>query len=500
MLRDDTLSVRAPRALAAAIALLTAGAAAPALAQTTVTLNVPKAQVVYATLRGGSYANANISNILETRASTNATYIRRTLLKFDTQNGVPAGANVTSAIMTITVKDASADASRDISAYQTTMSWDETQTTWNLRRKGQSWNTPGGDLGTKLDTEKVSNVPGTKVSFDITPLVQQAVAGKLGSSRYTRVALLDLGSSTKESYRAYATPDDPDVTARPVLKVTYGGSVPAPTPTPTPTPDPTPAPAPAPSGGSTLKVLEYNVHHGGIGTDGKYNPGRIVDWIVKIDPDIVSLCEMESHDSYDSGDGPTQYQAMLEQKTGVKWYVWDMQDYGDWTSAGIRNAILSKIPFSSTYRHEFSIGKDRTIGGVTITVNGRTINFMSTHYDPDSRSYRTTQAKETVPYATGFAEDRIMLGDFNDQPSQAPITTLTAKYYDAWAEAVKKGMQKSAPDNPNGYTRNSRIDYVFYSRESSHLTLTKVEVVDTRDSNGVMPSDHRPLVATFTVK
>ncbi len=217
-------------------------------------------------------------------------------------------------------------------------------------------------------------------------------------------------------------------------------------------------------------------------------------------PDIVSLCEVESRDWYTSGDGVAQYKALLEQKTGVRWYSWAIQDYGDWTSPGIRNAILSKLPFISTYRQEFSVGKDRTIGGVTVAVNGRSVNVMSTHFDPDSRSYRTTQAAETVGYARGFAENRIILGDFNDQPTRAPITTITAAYHDAWAEAVRKGIQKSAPDNPNGYTRRSRLDYVFYSRGANHLTLKSVQVVDTRDSRGVMPSDHRPLVATFAVR
>ncbi len=487
MLRYATHPVRARCALLIAVGLL-AGIASPALAQTAVTLNVPSSQVVYATLRGGDYATTNYDTTLETQANTNLTYARRAMLKFDTQNYVPSGAQVSSAILTITVKRGSTEASRQISAFQVTTSWSEHETTWKRRRVGQAWGSAGGDLGTKLATETVSNVPGTRVSFDITPLVQQAVTGRLGSSRYTRVALIDLGSSIRQSWRAYGTPDDSDVSSRPVLRVTYGGSTVA------------PSPAPAPTSGSTLRVLEYNVHHGGIGTDGVYNPGRVINWIVKMNPDIVSLCEMESRDSYDSGDGVAQYKAALEQKTGVKWYSWDIQDYGDWTNGGIRNAILSKIPFSATYRHEFSIGKDRTIGGVTITVNGRNINFMSTHFDPNSRTYRTTQATETVGYAKGFAEDRIVLGDFNDQPTQRPITTITAGYYDAWAEGVKKGIQKSAPDNPYGYTRNSRIDYVFYSRGEAHLTLKSVEVVDTRDSKGIMPSDHRPLVAVFSVQ
>ena len=67
-------------------------------------------------------------------------------------------------------------------------------------------------------------------------------------------------------------------------------------------------------------------------------------------------------------------------------------------------------------------------------------------------------------------------------------------------KAKKAGIAYSPPDNPEGNTRNSRIDYIFYSRGEQHLTLRKVQVVETRDANGVMPSDHRPVVAEFLVQ
>lgn len=464
--------------------LIVAGVAS---ADTTVTLNVPKTQVVYATLRGGTYANKNISNILETRRASDMSYERRALLKFDTQNTIPQGSTVTSAELTIVVKDASADATRRLAVYQGTTSWTETEATWNIRRTAQNWGHAGGDMGTQINIQTVGTA-GTKVTFDVTALVKEAVAGSLGSSRYTRIELVDLDAATSDSYRSYYTPDDATVSLRPKLTVTYGS---ASTP---------PPPPPSTTGtGTTLRVLEYNIHHNGVGTDGVYNPNRIADWIVKEKPDVVSLVEVESRDGYYSGDGPTLYKNLLEARTGVTWYSWDIQSYGDWTGSGIRNAILSRHPFISTYRHEFSIGTGRTIGGVTISVNGRNINLMSTHIDPYTESHRITECKELVPYAAGFAEDRIVTGDFNALPGTTEMGIMTAAYYDGWAEAVKRGIQLSAPDNPYGHTRNGRIDYIYYSHAEQHLTLKSVQVVDTRDANGYMPSDHRPLLAVFTV-
>ena len=80
------------------------GATSVASAQTTVTLNQPSSQVLSATVRGGSYANTNQEWALETRASDDLEYNRRALLKFDTENTIPKGTAITSALMTVTVQ------------------------------------------------------------------------------------------------------------------------------------------------------------------------------------------------------------------------------------------------------------------------------------------------------------------------------------------------------------------------------------------------------------
>ena len=52
----------------------------------------------------------------------------------------------------------------------------------------------------------------------------------------------------------------------------------------------------------------------------------------------------------------------------------------------------------------------------------------------------------------------------------------------------------------NGQTKNGRIDYIFYSKSSLNLTVKSSQVYDTRDANGAMPSDHRPVLTTFIVR
>jgi endonuclease/exonuclease/phosphatase family metal-dependent hydrolase len=480
VIRNATTAV-----LGAALLIASAGTAA---AQTTITLQEPNTRAWSATVRGGSYASKNLRTILETRSSTNPEYHRRALLKFDTQNTIPAGKSITSAILTVTVRDGSGDSSRRIGAYQVTTSWDENEVTWKVRRTSTNWASAGGDLGTKLTEKVVGNATGSKVSFDVTPLVRQAVAGSLGSSRYTRIALVDLDGSTNESWRSYYTSYDGNSSVRPTLKVTYGSTSTSTTTTTT-------------TSGKILRVLHWNISKNGWGTDGRYDPNRIVSVVAKVNPDIISFNEVERWNSYSKGaDGVAQYKSLLEQKTGAKWYVWHAQAYGVWDDKGLINVIYSKIPFSSTYRHIYSAGKLKSVGGVTINYNGRNINFMTTHFDPYSASYRLTQARDLVSYMKGFAENRIVAGDFNDQPGDPPITTMTAAYYDAWAHGKKAGIASSPSDNPDGNTRNSRIDYIFFSHGEKNLTMKKIQVVETRNSSGVMPSDHRPLLAEFLVQ
>jgi endonuclease/exonuclease/phosphatase family metal-dependent hydrolase len=491
-----SLSVRALIGIA-----VIGASAAPALAQTTVTLSDPSGEVVYATIRGGSYANTNLPSLLATRSGDNLEYERRALIKFDTQNAIPAGSKVTSAILTVTVKTGGSDATRNVAAYQGKTSWTENQVTWRLRRAAQPWVTGPGDLGTKIAQAVVGNKAGTRVSFDVTALVKSAVAGELGSSRYTRIALVDLDGSTSASYREYFTPSDSDASRRPTLKVTFGATkpAPAPKPKPAPTPKPTPAPPEPPSTSpdtSTLRVLHWNTHHGGVGTDGKRDPDRLTKWIAKINPDIVSLNEVERYTGWGNIDGPAVIASLLKQHTGKTWYYKFSTASG--ASNGNGNMVLSRFPFAST--NVELLAHTRSAVDVLVYVNGRIINVTSTHLDADSTSHRLQQIGELTTWARTLAEQRIVCGDFNAWSGSSENATMKKTYYDSWAEAQGDNTDIAYPGNEAGNTRNSRIDYIYYSRDASHLELKSSQVFDTRDSKGIMPSDHRPLLSIFKVK
>jgi len=465
----------------AACALLTA---APAGAQT-VTLTQSNAT----TLRGGSYASTNYSSdhVVETRASDDPTYERRALLKFDTDTTIPAGASITSAKLTVTVEGGNSE-SRQLSAYSVTSSYDEASATWNSRNGSSRWAKAGGDLGTKYDTSTITGSAGSKVTFDVTDLVQAAV--KQSGARYTRIALVDDGGSSQDSYKRIWSEDAATGSVRPVLVVTLGESVTAPSTSGTGTTS---------TSGTQLRVLQYNTHHGGYGTDGRYDPNRLANWIVKMTPDVVLLNEIEKNTGWGNQNQPEVYKNLLQSKTGKTWYYIFAQEFGDWSSNGKGNLILSRVPLKSTERHEIVHNGDRSIAEASISWNGRTITFLLTHLDPDSHSLRLTQATEVTTLAAAEPENKILTGDMNAWPDQTSIAQFNKYFYDSWSVAQSKGTATAFSGN-SGETKSGRIDYIFYSRKSPNLVVKSSRVYDTRDSNHVMPSDHRPVVTTFSVQ
>ena len=256
------------------------------------------------------------------------------------------------------------------------------------------------------------------------------------------------------------------------------------------------APPPAPSSSTLLKVFDWNTHHG-IGTDGRYSIERFIPYIVNSGANVVSLNEVEKFvGSYGNEDQPAKYAALLKAQTGKTWYYHFAQRDGGTNGQG--NLLLSTFPLEIGDDHTLSYS--RSVSRIQILVNGIRVNVFSTHLDADSSAYRTTQMNQLKSWASSFSQQWIFAGDFNAWPGATEISVMTSSNYDAWAVAKANGTAVAYAGNEAGNTRNSRIDYVFYSKSASRLYLKGAQVFDVRDASGVMPSDHRPVMATFEVK
>ena len=175
------------------------------------------------------------------------------------------------------------------------------------------------------------------------------------------------------------------------------------------------------------------------------------------------------------------------------------QEYGQWSANGKGNLILSTYPINISDRYELVRNADRSIAMATITVNNRDITLINTHLDPYDQALRLAQATEVTTWSAVQPENRIITGDMNAWPNQTSIAHFNQTYHDSWAVAAAKGTATAFAGN-NGETKNGRIDYIFYSKNVREPDGQVVAGYDTRDANGVMPSDHRPVLTTFIVK
>lgn len=456
---------------------LLASTAAGATAQT---LNLTDSSATV--LRGGEFANTNLSAepVLSTRASSDATYVRRIVLRFDTQNTIPINTAIASAVLTLTVQGGNAE-NRTLATHRIASSYVETETTWNRRSAVASWASAGGELAERYGTATATSASGSRVSFDVTALVRATVNGTFGSSRYSRIAVVDAGAASRDSYKEFFSDEAGDATVRPLLTVTLGSA----------------APAPAPSGtsGTILKVLDWNIHHG-VGTDGVYNIDRIGAAIAKTGAQVVSLNEVERFTWWGNEDQPARLAAILQAHTGRRWYY----NFASITGAASGHGVLLLSLFPLESSADGLLSYTRSVAQIRIVVNGRSLNLFSVHLDADSSTRRMTQIAQLKTFMGQFSESRLVAGDFNAWPGTPEVSSMKTVFRDTWAEAKLAGTAVSYAGNEAGNTRNSRIDYLWLSRGASDMVIKGAQVFDLRDSKGVMPSDHRPVMGIYEVR
>ena len=141
---------------------------------------------------------------------------------------------------------------------------------------------------------------------------------------------------------------------------------------------------------------------------------------------------------------------------------------------------------------------DRSVAEAIINWSGRQITLISTHLDPYSQTLRLTQATEVTTWAAAEPENRILTGDMNAWPDQTSIAQFNKYYNDSWAVAAPRARRSRSPaTTARRRTAGSTTSSI---RRGANLAVKSSQVYDTRDSNGVMPSDHRPVLTVFTVQ
>ena len=252
-----------------------------------------------------------------------------------------------------------------------------------------------------------------------------------------------------------------------------------------------------------LRVLSWNIQFGE-GTDGVRNFDRIAIWLARLNPDVITLCEMPP-------DQVPTLVAALTQRSGRGWFTYFVPK-----APGINegNLILSTYSFNATNSKFLSY--TRSVAHVTINVGGRNINFFATHLDATSSGLRQTEVQELLSWTNGFVGPKVLSGDMNAANDTPEVLNLLNNFRDSWVDALNQNAAQAYPDNPvwlNTRTRRWRIDFVLYSSDQSIFSVRGSNIPDLRDlsqtnvvtllgtpdDKGVRPSDHNLVVADFDV-
>ena len=231
----------------------------------------------------------------------------------------------------------------------------------------------------------------------------------------------------------------------------------------------------------TVRVVTYNIHHGQ-GTDGIFDLARIAGLIVRTQPDLVALQEVDERTDRSAGVNQLE---VLAQSTGMHAAYGKTMDYGG-GEYGV--AVLSRWPLLSTDNEPLPSSPDRE-PRTTLTVRvragdaGPMIQFTCTHFD-QGRDPQDRQAQaEAVNRQQARADvPAILAGDMNARPTTDVMHTLEQQ----WTTAVP------ADDQTIGSPlRSFGSDYVLF-RPAGVWRLVDAKIIDDR-----VASDHRPVFAAL---
>jgi endonuclease/exonuclease/phosphatase family metal-dependent hydrolase len=235
----------------------------------------------------------------------------------------------------------------------------------------------------------------------------------------------------------------------------------------------------------TIRVMTYNIHVG-VGMDKKLDLQRIADVINKERPDLVGLQEV------DRGVERTQRKDEIVELAQLTRMEYAFAPNLDYQGGKYGVAILSRFPIGRIDHRMYQNKREAERRGmirVEVKIDGKTVNFVTTHLDYQYQDGRLFEAEQMLEFLRDVKGPLIIVGDFNDEPSGTTYKLMLNQFDDAWLQSRQTTNGLSYPaDKPT-----KRIDYAFV-RKSDGLKVKKARVVDT------LASDHIPLVAEVEFK
>jgi autotransporter-associated beta strand protein len=242
---------------------------------------------------------------------------------------------------------------------------------------------------------------------------------------------------------------------------------------------------------SVFRVMTYNIHSGADPVTGNIDTTRTSDFIKTNGIDLVSLNEVARNMPRSNG---RDIIAEISQKTGMP-FVFSNNMQGLPAGQEFGNAILSKFPILfRDHRLLPNINGNEQRGWLkaTVDVNGKYVNFESTHLDFHSDSTERLMCATNI---NNWLQDEtfptMICGDFNDTPNTPVYNRMDDEWTDIWLNAGDGSLGRSVPSPGYPDNLNARIDYIWKATGAS-IKPTNAFVGYTIEA-----SDHYPVITDF---
>ncbi|HEX6074611.1 MAG TPA: endonuclease/exonuclease/phosphatase family protein [Micromonosporaceae bacterium] len=248
-----------------------------------------------------------------------------------------------------------------------------------------------------------------------------------------------------------------------------------------------------------LRVASYNIH-AGAGMDGRFDLARQVTAIQALDADVVALQEVDVF--WGARSQWRDLAAELGEALDMAVFFGPIYSLDPLTAGAPRReyglAILSRYPIVHAVNHEITRlstqvpnptpAPEPGFPEVVVNARGALVHVYATHLDyradPAVRRMQVADMNRIMAAARG--SQRVLLGDFNAEPTAPELAPLWEHLTDAWAAANGPVGGRTYP----AASPTKRIDYV---------TVSPGVRVDGCTAPATLASDHLPVVADLTV-
>ena len=261
--------------------------------------------------------------------------------------------------------------------------------------------------------------------------------------------------------------------------------------------------APAQEPPLRLKVMTYNIRIGAGGGEWPTDPRRInLEPVARVieqqAPDLVGVQEVDQFRSRSAGmDQPKWLSERLGMQVAfVPAYTVPVAGAHD-ERYGVALLARQPIPapdrlplYKPDYRKSHPqypgyYSEQRVLLIAPVRVGAWQIHLFVTHLGLTS-DQRQRQVKDIVDAAARIPGPKILMGDFNAEPTEPAMTQLRASFQDALAAVGATAEERKS--FPAGLHPKGAIDYIFVSTD---FRILKAQVL--RDAT--VASDHNPVLA-----